>query len=146
SPRESARTTEGGGMRKSSIVVAGAACMLALLISAAAAQGAGHNPVKGFSHLQELTAMNNRYQAQVNRIATSSGSYFSHLADLSELKDSTRPLARPTVAADRNFGNPSPGFRWDDAGIGAAGGILAAAIVAGSVVVGVRLTRRDAEP
>ena len=133
-------------MRKTLIVATGAACMLALLVSAGVAQGSERDPMSGFSHLQELTAMSNRYQAQVKRLDASPGSYFSHLADLTELKESTLPLVRPTVAADRSFGNSSPGFRWDDAGVGAAGGILAAVIVAGSVVLGVRLTRRDAQP
>jgi hypothetical protein len=119
---------------KKAVTVLAGACMLALLTSAEFAQGSGRNPVTGFSHHQDLTAMSNSYQAQV-RLVASPGSYPPHLHDLTALKDYMLPLAHPTVAAERGLDSPSRGFNWDDAGIGAATAIVLITLIGSSTLL-----------
>jgi hypothetical protein len=73
-------------MKKTMTVLVGA-FMLALLAFAGIAQGSERNPAESSSHVQELTAMNNRYQGQVKLHAASRGSYSSHLEDLTAMNN-----------------------------------------------------------
>jgi hypothetical protein len=151
---------------KKTTTVLGGAFMVALLVFAGVAQGSGPNPahlqeltalnnryqgqVKQLaasrgsyvSHLEDLTALNNRYQGQVKQLAASRGSYVSHLEDLTALKNYTLPLVRPAPTSELRRDSPSAGFTWEDAAIGAATAVMLITLIGGSTLLCLRIQRR----
>jgi hypothetical protein len=94
--------------------------LLAAAIVVPAALGNSGQPVPGNSHLADLTAMGNAYQAQASRIASVPTSN-THLADLTAMGNAYQATGTPTPAAAT-----SSNFNWGDAGIGATSGFAAA--------------------
>lgn len=117
------------------------------------AQAATPNgPLTGFSHLQDLTAMNARYQAQAHRPPSVEGA--SHLRDLTAMMARYRVIAalaagdhaQAKLSAPQTTARTAAGFDWGDATIGAAS-MLAFTLLLGAgtlISLHARNRRRDA--
>lgn len=118
-----------------------------------AAQAATPNgPLRGFSHLQDLTAMNARYQARVHRPSGVEGA--SHLRDLTAMMARYRVIAALAVgdhaqaklSAPQTTTRTAAGFDWGDATIGAASALAFTLLLGAGTLISLhaRKRRRDA--
>jgi hypothetical protein len=88
--------------------------------------------LSGYSHLQELTAMANLYKAQAGKLAMPPGN--SHLQELTAMNNEYQRQASKLASVRMPVSSTAGGFDWADAGIGAMSGFSAALALAGALL------------
>lgn len=114
--------------------------VLAAAVIAPMAQATRHdNSVPGFSHVQDLNAMEARYRAEATLLKPAATGYPSHLQDLNALEAQAQ-LNLKAVSAEHTDGHDATGFDRRDLRIGTFGLAL---LLAGTGLAVQSRRRRD---